>query len=80
MLVIQEIRLRNFDFWSGAKQRAAKLSLEQLDQLEDYLEELYPDGMEETAINDFMWFEEDYIAELLGFDSWEELTCYNETF
>ena len=29
--------------------------------------------MDETAINDFFWFEEDTIAEWLGYDSFEDI-------
>ena len=45
----------------------------ELDQIESILEECYPDGMDETAINDFFWFEEDTIAEWLGYDSFEDI-------
>ena len=32
-----------------------------------------------TEINDLFWFEEDFIARLLGFDSWEALERYNDS-
>ena len=31
----------------------------------------------DTEINDLFWFEEDFIAELLGFDNWEALERHN---
>ena len=37
------------------------------------LEELYPEGMEEVEVNDFFWFEDDTIAEWLGYSSFEEI-------
>ena len=55
MKVYSEKSLRNFEFWSGAKSNAEELTLEQIDMVESILEELYPDGMEETQINDFFW-------------------------
>lgn len=73
MKIYCEESLRNFKFWSGAKDRAEQLTSDQLDQIEVELESLYPDGMSDTEINDIFWFEEDWIAELLGFSSWENL-------
>ena len=68
-----DVPLRHFEFWSGAAQRSRHLSLEQLDQIEFELEQLYPDGMTDTQVNDLFWFEEDFIAQLLGYRDWEEL-------
>lgn len=78
-----EISLRNFNFWSGGKDTAEALSLEEIDTVGSMLEDAYPDGMEETDINDFFWFERDTIAEWLGYrnadamfdgdmDDWDE--------
>lgn len=74
--------LTNFEFWSGAKERTDNLTIDQLDRL-DYL---LPDAMgwnetdntpSDSEINDLFWFEEDFIAQLLGFDSWEALERHN---
>ena len=73
MKIIKEDSLRNFDFWSGARDRVKYLSDEDFDQIEETLEEIYPDGMTETEINDLFWFDEDTIAEWLGYSDWEEL-------
>ena len=67
-----EESLRNFQFWSGARENAAELTMEQLDELESILEDIYPDGMSDTEINDLMWFEFDLIKEWLGIDDDEE--------
>ena len=37
------------------------------------MEELYPDGMEETEINDFFWFDGDTIAQALGYEDEDDL-------
>jgi hypothetical protein len=73
MKIYTETSLRHFEFWSGAIDTANHLTSEQLDEIETQLEDLNPDGMSETEINDLFWFDEDYIAEMLGFDSWDEL-------
>ncbi len=73
-----DVALRDFEFWSGAVSRANQLTLEQLDQIEFELEELYPDGMTDTQVNDLFWFEEDFIAQCLGYEDWEALEADEE--
>lgn len=73
MKYYKEESLCNFEFWSGAKERASVLTDKDFDSIEAQLEDLYPDGMSEPDINDFFWFEEDTIAQMLGFSDWEEL-------
>ena len=68
MIIIKEERLENFKFWSGACYLAEKLTSEEFDIVEELLEELYPNGMEETQVNDFFWFEGDTIAQALGYE------------
>jgi hypothetical protein len=60
--------LTNFKFWSGAEDNASCLTYAELEELDSLLEELYPEGMEETQLNDLMWFEFDSVCELLGLD------------
>ena len=74
MKIYKETSLKDYEFWSGAKYTAEVLTSEQLDQVESYLEDTAPEeGYSETDINDIFWFERDWIAEILGFDSWEAL-------
>lgn len=70
--------LSQFEFWSGAKERTDHLTIEQLDQLDNLMPEVLGENPTDTAINDLFWFEDDYIAQLLGFDSWEALERYND--
>ena len=62
--------LRNFPFWSGAKDTVEELTLEDIDTIEEYLQD---QEMSDTEINDFFWFENDTIAECLGYSSWERM-------
>ena len=70
--------LSQFQFWSGAKERTDHLTTDQLDLLDGLLPEILGENPTDTAINDLFWFEDDYIAQLLGFKSWEALERYND--
>ena len=72
MKIYSEKSLRNFEFWSGAKENANELTGAQLDEVETILEDLYPNGMDETQINDLFWFDFDTIKEWLGITEEEE--------
>lgn len=66
MTIHTETALRNFEFWSGAKERADMLTSSQLDAIETELEQLYPDGIGETELNDLFWFDFDFVCSLIG--------------
>ena len=72
MKIYSEKSLRNFEFWSGAKENANELTGAQLDEVENILEDMYPDGMSETEINDLFWFEFGTIKEWLGITDEED--------
>ena len=73
MKIYKEVNAYNFDFWSGAKDTVKYLTDEEVNIIFEMLEELYPEGMDETQVNDFFWFEDDTIAEWLGYRSFEEI-------
>ena len=69
MKVYEEISLRDFEFWSGAKYTAEKIEeADKWDELENLISEWYPDGVDDTTLNDILWFEEDLIFEFLGIE------------
>lgn len=66
MKIISDISLKDFGFWSGARDCADQLTDEQFDQVEAVLEDMYPDGMTDTQLNDIFWFESDSVYEWAG--------------
>ena len=70
MTITYELDLNSFEAWSGAKdtldriQREGKCSL-----LEQILEDIYPDGMTETELNDLLCFDSESVYEWLGIRS-----------
>ena len=73
MKIICEKSLENFEAWSGGKDTMDDLSHSDCERLEQHIEELYPDGITDTQLNDFLWFERDTIADLLGYRNYEAL-------
>lgn len=72
MKIYTEQSLADFKFWSGAETTAQRIWEEQgsegFDQLEAILEDLYPDGIDETDLNDLLWFDADTVYEWLGIE------------
>lgn len=73
MKYISERNLSDFPFWSGGEDAMERISSSP-DYNEEVLEQFLQDcfGGEtptETEINDFLWFEQDYIMETL---EWRE--------
>ena len=67
MKVNTDISILNFDAWSGAVETREMIIKEGLvNDFDSLIEELYPDGLTETQLNDLLWFEEDFIRESLG--------------
>ena len=69
----QDKTLCNFDFWGGAEDNAIYLTCDELYQIGEILEDLYPDGMSADEINNLFCFEADTIAKWLGYSDFEEL-------
>lgn len=66
MKITNETNLRDFEFWSGAREIASRLTDSEMDQIESMLEELYSEGMTETQLNDLFWFDSEWVCSLIG--------------
>lgn len=70
MTITYELDLNSFQAWSGAKDTLERIQREgKCQALENILEELYPDGMTETELNDLLWFDSESVYEWLGIRS-----------
>ena len=74
MTITYELDLNRFEAWSGAKETLERIRREgKCEELENVLEELYPDGMTETELNDLLWFDSESVYEWLGIRSEEQI-------
>ena len=70
MTITYELDLNSFEAWSGAVDTLERIQREgKCSELENVLEELYPDGMTETELNDLLWFESESVYEWFGIRS-----------
>lgn len=73
MRIYKEFDFDSFQPWSGAVDNYNRIQEEGKGAaLETILDELYPDGMTETELNDLLWFGPDTIFEWLGIEDEEE--------
>lgn len=92
MKITYELDLNTFEAWSGAVDTLNRVIAEgKTDELESVLNDIYPDGLSETQLNDILWFEDEWIFETLGIrsesvineelkEAKEELTELKEAF
>ena len=74
MTITYELDLNSFQAWSGAKDTLDRIQREgKCAELENILEELYPDGMTETELNDLLWFDSESVYEWLEIRSEEQI-------
>ena len=76
MRIYSDKSLSDFEFWSGAVDTAEKLTTEELNMIEKILEEDYPGGITEGELNDLFWFEDDMVAQWLGYEDFEDLESH----
>ena len=74
MTIKSEISLENFKAWSGAVSTLNRIINEgKCSQLEFMLEELYPDGMTDTQLNDLLWHDSDTVFEWLDIRTYDQI-------
>jgi len=73
MKVTSEVTLRQFDAWSGAKEtKQTILDNNMSEEFDQLIEECYPDGIDETQLNDILWFDSEWCFEMLGIKEEDE--------
>ena len=67
MTITMEVSLCDFEAWSGAVDTLQRIiNADMCDELERILEDLYPEGMSDTELNDLLWFDSETVYEWLG--------------
>lgn len=67
MRIYADFNIESFGAWSGAVDTKENIiKAEKADLFNSLVDDIFPDGCTETQMNDFLWFEDSYIYELLG--------------
>ena len=66
MKIISYRHLRDFEWWGPAKENVRQLTYDQMDILDDYFEDVYPDGIYEMELNDAFAYYFDDIKDILA--------------
>lgn len=75
MKIITEHSFDRFEAWSGGKNTQDKIiEAGKANQFESIIEDLYPDGMTDTELNDLLWFDSEQVFEWLGIEDEEEIS------
>lgn len=73
MKIISERSFGRFEAWSGGKDTQDRIIEEgKADQFESIIEDMYPDGMTDSELNDLLWFDSESVFEWLGITDEEE--------
>lgn len=74
MTIYTEISLENFEAWSGGLDTLERvINAGKVEELERLFDELHPEGLSDTELNDILWFEDDWIYQTLGIRTEEEI-------
>ena len=67
LTITKTMDIYDYEPWSGAVYAYERITREgKLDELDNVLEEVYPEGIDETELNDLLWFEPETVYEWLG--------------
>jgi hypothetical protein len=67
MKIYNETRLIDFQAWSGAiDTKNTIIDNDKADEFDNLIEEIYPDGLSETELNDILWFGDEWVFDTLG--------------
>ena len=73
MRLYVEFDINNFEAWSGAVDTKNRIIEEgKADLFNAIVEDIFPDGCTETEMNDFLWFDDEQIFDMLGIVEEEE--------
>jgi hypothetical protein len=73
MRIYKDFEADTFEAWAGAVDTLNRILEEgKGEELEALLDEIFPDGAEETEVNDLLWFDDEYVFEMLGIKTDED--------
>lgn len=73
MIITNETSFADFEPWAGAVDTYDRICNEgKEDEFESLIDELYPNGIDETTLNDLLWFDDEWIFDALDIEDEED--------
>ena len=73
MKLVNEMSVANFKAWAGAIVTVETIVNNNLvEEFDMLIEEIYPEGLTPTELNDLLWFDSQWVYEALGMQVEEE--------
>lgn len=73
MIIKHEMSLWDFEFWGVDEELLCMLDSSDYASIETQLESEYYDGIEEEELNDIFRYDEDFVAQMLGYEDYDEM-------
>lgn len=68
-VIIENLNISDFEAWSGAiSTKQTIIDNNKENDFDNLIEELYPDGLTDTHLNDLLWHDSDWVLEQLGIE------------
>lgn len=77
--ILKDFDLEEFEAWSGAiDTKDTIIEHGKAESFSQMINELYPEGVEETHINDILWFDSNWCLDLVGIQDEDDEMEENE--
>jgi hypothetical protein len=68
-IIIEDLSISDFEAWSGAKDtKQTIIDNDKENEFDNLIEQLYPDGLTDTELNDLLWHDSDWVLGQLGIE------------
>lgn len=68
-VIIEDLSISNFEAWSGAiSTKETIIDNDKENDFDSLIDNLYPDGLTDTQLNDLLWHDSDWVLEQLGIE------------
>ena len=69
MKVYKDMSIEDFEAWAGAVDTKDKIvAADKEEAFNEWIEEMFPDGIDATKLNDILWFESEQVYDAIGLD------------
>lgn len=68
-IIFNNHSIENFEAWSGAKDTVQTIiDNDKVKEFDFLMDDLYPEGLTDTELNDILWHDSDWVYEMLNIE------------